>query len=158
MIPEPVICPRALLMGAEEEVVESGEGFPKAAPRARVTYWGNVSYQHPDPAREPTTVEIRHSQEVESLEQVYVRHLVADLSWRKVDTGWVEDVSLLVIKNTTPPNGHKDDLLVCFGEPHPTGDVLLPPGKALVLRPCHKKVHVAALLTDTTYSVTAVPK
>lgn len=147
-------------MGAEEEAVESTEGFPKAAPKARVTYWGNVSYQHPDPAREPTTVEIRYSHEIDSLEQVYVRHLTVDLSWEGVDTGWVDDPSLVVVKNTEPAGSGKELMLSFSRRADGTmGDILLPPGKAFVYIPLHTELYISGRAGETVnYSVTAIPK
>jgi hypothetical protein len=130
---------------------------PQPPTKARLTYWGNVSYQYPDPAREPVTVEIRHSQEVDSQEQVYVRYTTADLSWREVDTGWVTSASLLIVKNTEPASSNKN-LMVSFSrrEEGEAGDLLLPPGEALVYQPVHRELYVTGG-GAIAYSVTAIP-
>lgn len=130
---------------------------PQPPSKARLTYWGNVSYQYPDHTKEPITVEIRHSVEVASEEQVYVRYLTADLSWRKVDTGWVPSPSLLIIKNTEPAR-HGGVLLISFRDPYPLGDILLPPGKAFVGTVSHTDIFVAAPVKKTSYSITAIPR
>lgn len=47
----------------------------------------------------PSLVEFRYARPLQSDEQVYERSLKIGKSWQKIDSGWLDRVSLLVISN-----------------------------------------------------------
>ena len=70
-----------------------------AAPRSRprVTVVEQAYYQSPDD--QPRCVETRYSQDLETDEQPYLRLMKVPGEWTKLDCGWIEEASLLILTN-----------------------------------------------------------
>lgn len=54
---------------------------------------------HQEFGENPVMVESRYSRELESYDQPYERKLTATTAWTPLDTGWIKECGLLVIKN-----------------------------------------------------------
>lgn len=57
------------------------------------------SYYHQQEGMQPTQIEARYTRELKTDEQPYVRHFKVGETWDKLDTGWLTDCSLLIVKN-----------------------------------------------------------
>jgi len=72
---------------------------PPTAFKARIGVVETVYYQLP--REQPTSVDTRYFREVDSIEQAYVRSLVATEEWMPLvpESSWVKEPSLLIVKN-----------------------------------------------------------
>jgi hypothetical protein len=73
--------------------------------RSRLTVVELVYYQQVD-AQFPVSYDHRFGCAVESTEQAYVRLTEADEDWKKVETGWIKEASMVVIKNEAGKYNH----------------------------------------------------
>ncbi len=76
-----------------------GQQLPKGALKARVGVVETVYHQLP--REQPTSVESRYFRELDSIEQSYVRSLVATEEWMPLvpEPCWVTEPSMMIVKN-----------------------------------------------------------
>jgi hypothetical protein len=70
----------------------------------RATFTIVCTTYHSLPDTEPISIDCRYTRKLDTIEQTYTRHTVLDASkgWVKLDTGWVEKASILIIRNNKP--------------------------------------------------------
>lgn len=73
-----------------------GTGLQKVA-LSRMTITEMIYHQQPD--QQPSVIQSRFVRWLSNDEQNFVRQLSVGTEWRKLDTGWVKAVGMLVIRN-----------------------------------------------------------
>lgn len=68
-------------------------------PKNRITVVESI--YHTEFGQNPSMIDARYSRELDSDEQLYQRRLTATEEWSRLDTGWIEEAGLMVIKNLT---------------------------------------------------------
>lgn len=69
----------------------------KPTPKNTLTVVENVYHQVV--GEQPTMTESRFTRDLESTEQVFTRHLVLTEEWKPLEVGWLDQLSMMVIKN-----------------------------------------------------------
>jgi hypothetical protein len=79
--------------------IDTAKQYPPVAFKSRVGVVETVYYQLPK--EQPTSVQTRYFREVDSIDQAYVRSLVATEEWSPLvpESCWVKEPSLLIVKN-----------------------------------------------------------
>ncbi len=63
----------------------------------RITVVESVYFQELN--EQPQLIESRYTRELQSQEQVYQRRVLATEEWQPLDTGWIDNVGMIVIQN-----------------------------------------------------------
>lgn len=100
------------------------------------------TYYHQQEGMQPTQVETRYTRELGTDEQPYVRHGKVGSEWTRLDSGWLTECSLLVIKNNEgrftdriPTQEQRQEVMsrvieLAFGKANPTCSLLVHPNEA----------------------------
>lgn len=121
--------------------MSTAEGSPVRKSRLTVV----ETIYHQDADGQPTAVEANYARWLASDEHPFQRRLKVGEEWQRLETGWLEDVSLLVLTNeegkglqTIPTDEERVALaarIVEVGTPGSEADWLILPGESLRGRP-----------------------
>lgn len=123
---------------------------------------------HQEFGENPVMVASRYSRELESYDQPYERKLVATPTWEPLETGWIKECGLMIIKNreecsrmVIPTEEEKEELAkkmleVSYGD---RDGWLIPPGETMKAYPRSLEgLGICSLHGNTKYKLYLYPR